>query len=575
MANFLSRLFGTKADRDLKEVQPILNATLKVYPEIQKLSNDELRAKTLEFKERIHKEVEAEENELATLRQRIEEEYDMPVDEKVEIYKRIDRLEKDSYDKTQKVLNDILPEAFSVVKETARRFAENEQVVVTANDHDRELAVKFNNVHIDGDKAIYDNSWMAGGNMITWDMVHYDVQLIGGIVLHSGKIAEMATGEGKTLVATLPVYLNALPGKGVHVVTVNDYLAKRDSEWMGMLYEFHGLKVDCIDKHEPHSDERKAAYNADITFGTNNEFGFDYLRDNMSRNPEELVQRGHNYAIVDEVDSVLIDDARTPLIISGPTGKDDEDQEFDRFKPVIEKLYNAQRVLVTKVLADAKTGLAEHPDPKPEEECAKLLLRAYRGLPKNKALIKFLSETGIKSILQRTENFYMQEQNKYMHIIDDDLYFVIDEKNRTVELTEKGMDFLTGLGEDRNFYQLPDIGSMIAELEHENLTPEEKAAKKEKIYSDFAIQSDRVHTVDQLLKAYALFEKDVDYIVDENRQVKIVDEQTGRIMEGRRWSDGLHQAVEAKENAKVEAATQTYATIPFRTISACTRSWPV
>ena len=338
MANFLSKLFGTKADRDLKEVQPILNATLKVYPEIQKLSNDELRAKTLEFKERIHKEVKAEEDELTTLRQRIEEEYDMPVDEKVEIYKRIDRLEKDSYDKTQKVLNDILPEAFSVVKETARRFAENEQVVVTANDHDRELAVKFNNVHIDGDKAIYDNSWMAGGNMITWDMVHYDVQLIGGIVLHSGKIAEMATGEGKTLVATLPVYLNALPGKGVHVVTVNDYLAKRDSEWMGMLYEFHGLKVDCIDKHEPHSDERKAAYNADITFGTNNEFGFDYLRDNMSRNPEELVQRGHNYAIVDEVDSVLIDDARTPLIISGPTGKDDEDQEFDRFKPVIEKL---------------------------------------------------------------------------------------------------------------------------------------------------------------------------------------------------------------------------------------------
>jgi preprotein translocase subunit SecA len=564
MANFLSKLFGTKADRDLKEVQPLLNATLKVYPEIQKLSNDELRAKTIEFKNRIRKEVEAEETELATLRQRIEEEYDMPVDEKVEIYKRIDKLEKESYDKTQKVLNDILPEAFSVVKETARRFAENEKVVVTATDHDRELAVRLNNVNIDGDKAIYDNQWMAGGNMITWDMVHYDVQLIGGIVLHSGKIAEMATGEGKTLVATLPVYLNALPGKGVHVVTVNDYLAKRDSEWMGMLYEFHGLSVDCIDKHEPHSDERKAAYNADITFGTNNEFGFDYLRDNMSRNPEELVQRGHNYAIVDEVDSVLIDDARTPLIISGPTGKDDEDQEFDRFKPVIEKLYNAQRVLVTKVLADAKAGLAQHPDPKPDEECAKLLLRAYRGLPKNKALIKYLSETGIKSILQRTENFYMQEQNKYMHIIDDDLYFVIDEKQRSVELTDKGMDFLTGLGEDRNFYQLPDIGSMIAELEHENLTPEEKNARKEKIYSDFAIQSDRVHTVDQLLKAYALFEKDVDYIVDENKQVKIVDEQTGRIMEGRRWSDGLHQAVEAKENAKVEAATQTYATITLQ-----------
>ena len=539
MANFLSKLFGTKSDRDLKEVKPFLDATLKINPEIQKLDNDQLRAKTIEFKERIRKEVEAEENE------------------------------QESYDKTQKVLNEILPEAFSVVKETARRFAENSDVVVTATDHDRELAVKRDSVNIvtgpDGqDKAVYKNQWMAGGNMITWDMVHYDVQLIGGVVLHSGKIAEMATGEGKTLVATLPVYLNALPGKGVHVVTVNDYLAKRDSEWMGMLFEFHGLTVDCIDKHEPHSEERKAAYRADITYGTNNEFGFDYLRDNMSRNPEELVQRGHNYAIVDEVDSVLIDDARTPLIISGPTGKDDEDQEFDRFKPVIEKLYNAQRNLVTKVLADAKNGLAANPDPKPEEEPAKLLLRAYRGLPKSKALIKFLSETGMKAVLQRTENFYMQEQNKYMHIIDDDLYFTIDEKNRTVELTEKGMDFLTGLGEDRNFYQLPDIGSMIAELEHENLSPEEKAAKKEKIYNDFAIQSDRVHTVDQLLKAYTLFEKDIDYIVDENKQVKIVDEQTGRIMEGRRWSDGLHQAVEAKENAKVEAATQTYATITLQ-----------
>ena len=569
MANFLSKLFGTKSDRDLKEVKPFLDATLKIYPEIQKLDNDQLRAKTIEFKERIRKEVEAEENELSTLRQRIEEEYDMPVAEKEEIYKRIDKLEKESYDKTQKVLNEILPEAFSVVKETARRFAENSEVVVTATDHDRELAVKRDSVNIvtgpDGqDKAVYKNQWMAGGNMITWDMVHYDVQLIGGVVLHSGKIAEMATGEGKTLVATLPVYLNALPGKGVHVVTVNDYLAKRDSEWMGMLFEFHGLTVDCIDKHEPHSEERKAAYRADITYGTNNEFGFDYLRDNMSRNPEELVQRGHNYAIVDEVDSVLIDDARTPLIISGPTGKDDEDQEFDRFKPVIEKLYNAQRNLVTKVLADAKNGLAANPDPKPEEEPAKLLLRAYRGLPKSKALIKFLSETGMKAILQRTENFYMQEQNKYMHIIDDDLYFTIDEKQRSVELTDKGMDFLTGLGEDRNFYQLPDIGSMIAELEHENLSPEEKAAKKEKIYSDFAIQSDRVHTVDQLLKAYTLFEKDIDYIVTEDRQVKIVDEQTGRIMEGRRWSDGLHQAVEAKENAKVEAATQTYATITLQ-----------
>ena len=565
MSNFLMKLFGNKSQRDLKEVQPYLDAALAIYPSIQALDNDQLRAKTIEFKERIRKEVESEETELAQLRSRIEEEYDMPVEEKEEIYKRIDSLESTSYDKTQKVLNDIMPEAFAVVKETARRFAENEEVVVTATDHDRDLSATRESVRIEGDKAYYRNTWMAGGNMVKWDMVHYDVQLIGGVVLHSGKIAEMATGEGKTLVATLPVYLNALPGKGVHVVTVNDYLAKRDSEWMGMLFEFHGLKVDCIDKHEPHSDERKAAYNADITYGTNNEFGFDYLRDNMSRNPDELVQRGHNYAIVDEVDSVLIDDARTPLIISGPTGKGDDEQEFNRFKPVIEKLYGVQRTMVTQILADAKKALAENPDPKPEDEGAKLLLRAYRGLPKNKALIKFLSETGIKSILQKTENFYMQEQNKYMHIIDDELYFVIDEKNRQVELTDKGMDFLADMGEDRKFYQLPDIGAEIAELEHNTaLSSEEKAAKKEEIYNNYAIQSDRVHTVDQLLKAYTLFERDVDYILTEDNQVKIVDEQTGRIMEGRRWSDGLHQAVEAKENAKVEAATQTYATITLQ-----------
>ncbi len=565
MANFLTKLFGNKSQRDLKVIKPFLDATLAVYPAIETLSNDALRAKTTEFKERIAKAVEAEESELAQLRARIEEEYDMPVDEKENLYKRIDELEKQGYDKTQKVLDDILPEAFAVVKETAKRFAQNETVEVTATDHDRDLAATHASITIEGDKAIYQNHWMAGGNEITWDMVHYDVQIIGGVVLHSGKIAEMATGEGKTLVATLPVYLNALPGKGVHVVTVNDYLAKRDSEWMGMLFEFHGLSVDCIDKHEPHSEERKRAYNADITYGTNNEFGFDYLRDNMSRNPEELVQRGHNYAIVDEVDSVLIDDARTPLIISGPTGKDDDEQEFYRFKPTIEKLYNAQRVLVTQYLADARKGLSENPNAKPEESCAQMLLRAYRGLPKNKALIKYLSESGIKSILLRTENFYMQEQNKNMHIIDDELYFVIDEKNKQVELTDKGMDFLTSLGEDRNFYQLPDIGSAIAEVENNaEMSPEEKTAAKDKIYSDFAVQSERVHTVDQLLKAYTLFERDVDYILTEDNQVKIVDEQTGRIMEGRRWSDGLHQAVEAKENAKVEAATQTYATITLQ-----------
>jgi len=565
MANFLTKLFGNKSQRDLKVVKPFLDATLAVYPTIEALTNDQLRAKTIEFKERIAKAVESEENELAAMRKRIEEEYDMPVDEKESLYKRIDELEKVAYDKTQSVLDDILPEAFAVVKETAKRFAQNETVEVTATDHDRDLAATHPSITIDGDKAYYKNHWMAGGNEITWDMVHYDVQIIGGVVLHSGKIAEMATGEGKTLVATLPVYLNALPGKGVHVVTVNDYLAKRDSEWMGMLFEFHGLTVDCIDKHEPHSEERRAAYAADITYGTNNEFGFDYLRDNMSRNPEELVQRGHNYAIVDEVDSVLIDDARTPLIISGPTGKGDDEQEFYRFKPTIEKLYNAQRLIVTNCLADAKKGLAEHPDPKPDEECAKQLLRAYRGLPKNKALIKYMSEPGIKSVLLKTENFYMQEQNKNMHIIDEELLFVIDEKNKQVELTDKGMDYLTSLGEDRNFYQLPDIGSAIAEVENNDaLSPEQKTEAKDKIYSDFAVQSDRVHTVDQLLKAYTLFERDVDYILTEDNQVKIVDEQTGRIMEGRRWSDGLHQAVEAKENAKVEAATQTYATITLQ-----------
>src|SRR5574344_989324 len=564
MANFLSKLFGNKSQRDLKEVQPFLEATLAVYPSIKELDNDQLRAKTIEFKDIIRKEIEAEETELTELRNRLNEDYDMPVEEKERIYKRVEELEKASYDKTQETLDRILPEAYSVMKEAARRFAEKQEVLVTATDHDRDLAAKRDNVTIRDDKAYYNHSWMAGGNMITWDMVHYDVQIIGGVVLHSGKIAEMATGEGKTLVATLPVYLNALPGKGVHVVTVNDYLARRDSEWMGMLFEFHGLTVDCIDKYEPHSDERKAAYNADVTYGTNNEFGFDYLRDNMSRNPDELVQRPHNYAIVDEVDSVLIDDARTPLIISGPTGKGDDDQEFNRFKPVIEKLYNVQRTLVNQILADAKRMIAENPEPKPEEDAAKALLRAYRGLPKNKALIKFLSETGIKALAQRTENFYMQEQNKYMHIIDDELYFVIDEKNRSVELTDKGMDFLASLGEDRHFYQLPDIGADLAELEHADLSPEEKAARKEQIYSDYAIQSDRVHTVDQLLKAYTLFERDVDYIVTEDNQVKIVDEQTGRIMEGRRWSDGLHQAVEAKEDAKVEAATQTYATITLQ-----------
>ncbi len=561
MANFLSKIFGNKSQRDLKEVMPLVNKAKEAYETIKNLTNDELRAKTAEFRDKIQAAIADEEAELAQLRERIENEYDMPVEEKQELYKRIEILEKDSYDKTQEILLEILPEAFAVVKDTARRFAENEEVEVTATDRDRDISTYRDSVNIRGDKAYYKNTWSAGGNMITWDMVHYDVQLIGGIVLHNGKIAEMATGEGKTLVATLPVYLNALPGKGVHVVTVNDYLAKRDSEWMGMLFEFHGLRVDCIDKYEPHSEARKNAYLADITYGTNNEFGFDYLRDNMSRNPEELVQRSHNYAIVDEVDSVLIDDARTPLIISGPTPKGD-DQEFDHFKPIIEKLYNAQRNIVTQYLADAKRLLTSG-NPEDEKRGGEQLLRAHRGLPKNKALIKFLSEQGMKAILLKTENFYMQEQNKNMHIIDDELYFVIDEKQHTNDLTEKGMSFLASLGEDPKFYQLPDVGSQMAELEKENLSKEEKLARKDEILKDFAAQSDRVHTVNQLLKAYTLFEKDVEYVVIDNK-VKIVDEQTGRIMEGRRYSDGLHQAIEAKENVKVEAATQTYATITLQ-----------
>ena len=562
MANFLTKLFGNKSQRDLKAVKPFLDACLAAYPAVASLDNDGLRAKTIEFKERIAKAVASEEEELQRLRARIEAEYDMPVEEKENLYKRIDELEKQSYEKTQKVLDQILPEAFAVVKETARRFAQNETVEVTATDHDRDLAATHASITIEGDKALYKNHWMAGGNEITWDMVHYDVQIIGGVVLHSGKIAEMATGEGKTLVATLPVYLNALPGKGVHVVTVNDYLAKRDSEWMGMLFEFHGLTVDCIDKHEPHSDERKRAYNCDITYGTNNEFGFDYLRDNMARNIGELVQRPHNYAIVDEVDSVLIDDARTPLIISGPTPKGDQ-QAFDQYKPIVQKLYEAQRTYVAQILTQAKKMLAENPDPKPQDESAMLLLRAHRGLPKNKALIKFLSEPGMKQVLQRTESFFMQDQNRNMHLIDDELYFVIEEKLNTVDIMDKGIDLISKDADEAKMFIMPDVGAQIAELEKENLTSDEKLARKEEIYNNYAVASDRIHTVHQLLKAYTMFDKDVEYVIIDNK-VKIVDEQTGRIMEGRRYSDGLHQAIEAKENVKVEAATQTYATITLQ-----------
>ncbi|MBQ6155582.1 MAG: preprotein translocase subunit SecA [Bacteroidales bacterium] len=562
MANFLTKLFGTKADRDMKELQPLLKKTLAAYETIKDLPIDDLRYKTEEFREKIRKATQKEEDQLAELRQYLEENYDIPVEEKESKYKEIEKLEDKIYSATQDVLNDILPEAFSVMKETARRFKENETITVTATQHDRDLAAKRECITIEGDKAIYQNQWMAGGNMIKWDMCHYDVQLIGGMVLHQGKIAEMATGEGKTLVATLPVYLNALPGKGVHVVTVNDYLAKRDSEWMGLLYEFLGLTVDCIDKYEPNSDDRRRAYNADITYGTNNEFGFDYLRDNMARNIGELVQRPHNYAIVDEVDSVLIDDARTPLIISGPTPKGDQ-QAFDQYKPIVQKLYEAQRTYVAQILTQAKKMLAENPDPKPTDESAQLLLRAHRGLPKNKALIKFLSEPGMKQVLQRTESFYMQDQNRNMYIIDDELYFVIEEKLNTVDIMDKGIDLISKDAEEAKLFIMPDVGAQIADLEKENLTPAEKLARKEDIYNNYAIASDRIHTVHQLLKAYTMFERDVEYVIIDNK-VKIVDEQTGRIMEGRRYSDGLHQAIEAKENVKVEAATQTYATITLQ-----------
>ncbi|MDR2979628.1 MAG: preprotein translocase subunit SecA [Bacteroidales bacterium] len=562
MANFLSKLFGTKADRDMKELKPMLNNVLEAYENIKNLSNDELRDKTIEFRAIIQEAIVEEENKIAEIRSYLEANYDLEISEKETYYKEIENIEKKTYVITQEILNNILPEAFSVMKETARRFKENEIVEVTATDKDRNIAARRDCVEIIDGKAKYKNNWSAGGNVITWDMAHYDVQLIGGAVLHQGKIAEMATGEGKTLVATLPVYLNALPGKGVHVVTVNDYLAKRDSEWMGLLYEFHGLTVDCIDKHEPNSEERRKAYLADITYGTNNEFGFDYLRDNMARNIYELVQRPHNYAIVDEVDSVLIDDARTPLIISGPTPRGDQ-QEFDVYKPIVERLYNAQKNLVTDILSKAKKMLNENPDPKPQDEAAQLLLRAHRALPKNKALIKFLSEQGMKQVLLRTEGFYMADQNRNMPVIDDELYFVIEEKQNTVDIMEKGIELVSNNAEEAKLFIMPDVGSEIAELEQLNLDPKEKQERKNEIYRNFSVASERIHTIHQLLKAYTMFEKDVEYVIIENK-VKIVDEQTGRIMEGRRYSDGLHQAIEAKENVKVEAATQTYATITLQ-----------
>ncbi len=561
--NLFRKLVGTKSDKDIKAIDPLLKETLRAYEKIKLLSNDDLRAKTIEFKSRIAEYIAADENQIRDIKDRIENEPDIDVDEKEKLYDTIDKLEKSSYEKSQEILNQILPEAFSVMKETALRFKENPTVEVTATQQDRDLAAKFDHINIVDDKAYYDNRWMAGGNLITWDMAHYDVQLIGGMVLHQGKVSEMATGEGKTLVATLPLYLNALPGKGVHLVTVNDYLAKRDSEWMGMLYQFHGLTVDCIDKHEPNSVARRKAYLADITYGTNNEFGFDYLRDNMTGNPDELVQRPHNYVIVDEVDSVLIDDARTPLIISGPTPKG-ENQLFEEMKPNVAKLHNAQRNLVTKFLSDAKQLLSkEKPTDDEEKKGGEALLRAHHGLPKNKALIKFLSEPGMKTLMQKTENFYMQEQSKHMHIINDELYFVIDEKNNSIELTEKGHDLLSESYNDPQFFVLPDLGAELVDIDKANIPEEKKDEMKSNLTLEFSVKSERVHTVNQLLRAYSMFEIDVEYVVMDNK-VKIVDEQTGRILEGRRYSDGLHQAIEAKENVKIEAATQTYATITLQ-----------
>ena len=559
LTDFLGKLLGNKAQRDLKEITPFVDKIKAAYDEIKTLSNDELRNRTEMLKARIQDFVAAEVARIAELKSSIEE---TEIDLREKIYTEIDKLEKEITDKYEVILDEVLPEAFSIMKDTARRLTENPEIVVTATQFDRELAATRDFVTINGDKAIYKNEWTAGGNLIKWEMVHYDVQLFGGVVLHKGKISEMGTGEGKTLVATLPVFLNALTRRGVHLVTVNDYLSKRDSEWMGPLYMFHGLSVDCIDKHQPNSDSRRQAYLADVTFGTNNEFGFDYLRDNMATSPEDLVQRKHNYAIVDEVDSVLIDDARTPLIISGPVPKG-EDQLFDEMRPKVERLVNTQKTLATKYLADAR-NLMKSADKKEQEEGALALFRSYKGLPKNKPLIKYLSEQGVKGILLKTEEFYMQENNKNMYIATDPLYFVIDEKQNSIELTDKGIDLITDNTDDPHFFVLPDVGSEIAEMEkNKDLSTEEKQNLKDELLQNYSIKSERVHTINQLLKAYSLFEKDVEYVVIENK-VLIVDEQTGRIMDGRRYSDGLHQAIEAKERVTIEAATQTFATITLQ-----------
>ena len=564
LTKLLKSLFGDKSTRDMKLIQPFVEKVKSMSPNIENLDNDALRARTLEIRKNIQESVTAQRKQIDDLKAKIE---DTPIDERADIFAQIDKIEKEILDIFEDKLNEVMPEVFAIVKETAKRFATNEETVVTATEFDRNLAAdpRKDFITIDGDKAIYHNHWTAGGNDLKWEMIHYDVQLFGGVVLHQGKIAEMATGEGKTLVATLPVFLNALTGNGVHVVTVNDYLAKRDSEWMGPLYMFHGLSVDCIDKHQPNSHERRMAYQADITFGTNNEFGFDYLRDNMANSPDDLVQRAHNYAIVDEVDSVLIDDARTPLIISGPVPKGD-DQMFEEYQPLVEKLVDVQRKLATQFLAEAKQKITEGKaknDAKLIEEGFLSLYRSHKSLPKNKPLIKYLSEEGIKAGMLKTEEIYMENNNRRMPECVEPLYFVVDEKLNSCDLTDKGTEWLAKQVNDKELFVLPDIASQLSALENENLSDQERLDKKDALLNHYAVQSERVHTLQQLLKAYTMFNKDDEYVVIDG-EVKIVDEQTGRIMEGRRWSDGLHQAVEAKEHVKVEAATQTFATITLQ-----------
>ncbi len=557
LASIIKTIFGSKADKDRKEIEPYLQKIKAVYPSIEALSNDELRARSEALKKAIADFIAEDEARIVELKARLEL-AETTLDEKERISKEIDQTTKRIDERIEEKLDEILPEAFAIMKDTARRFAQSDEVVVTANDFDRDLAATKDFVRIEGDKAVYATHWTAGGNDLRWDMIHYDVQLFGGVVLHKGKIAEMATGEGKTLVATLPVFLNALARKGVHLVTVNNYLAKRDSEWMGPMYEFHGLSVACIDDTQPNSDARRRAYMADITFGTNNEYGFDYLRDNMASSPKDLVQRKHHFAIVDEVDSVLIDDARTPLIISGPVPKGD-DQLFEQYRPAIEHLYNLQKNFVTALLAEARTLIGEGKN----EEGGVKLYRVHKGLPKYKPLIKYLSETGVKALMQKTENTYMQDNNRRMPEITDELFFVIDEKLNSVELTDKGHEALSKFFNEDGFFVLPDIGAEVAEIEKSGATAEEKAQRRDAVINDYSVKSERVHTVHQLLKAFAMFEKDIEYVVMDNK-VKIVDEQTGRILEGRRYSDGLHQAIEAKEHVKVEAATQTFATITLQ-----------